>query len=290
MKTIVTHKSPDIDAICAVWLFRKHVPGWSNSTILFTTTGKTIDGKAPDHNPNVVHVDTGLGKFDHHQNDDYTSASQKVLEYVIKNGWITKDKLLAYERLINMITAFDHFKEAELPNADNDMYHFLLVNILDGVKVELQDDLETVRIGSLMMEGALNVFLQIVKAEDEIRAGYEFASIYGKSLSYNSNSDQSSRLAQKKGFNLVIRKDDKGHVRLKLHPKLKREKNHITLKPVYDEIIKRDKTGTWFYHASGHMVLNGASGWDTSIPTSLSTNEIIKIVKSVKTDQLYSGK
>lgn len=282
MKIIVTHKSPDLDAVCSVWLFRKHVPGWSNSKIEFATTGQTIDGNPPDIDPNIVHVDTGLGKFDHHQTDEFTSASRKVFEYIEENGWITKDKLLAYERLVDVVTAFDHFKESELHGADQDMYHFLLVNILDGVKTELQDNLETMKVGALLMEGALNIFLQIIKAEDEINAGYDFQSVYGRSISYVSNSDQSSRLAQKKGYDLVIRRDEKGHVRIKLHPKLKYQNNKLNLKPVYDRILEKDKVGTWFYHISGHMVLNGSSGWNQAVPTSLSAPEIVDIVNSVK--------
>jgi len=47
------------------------------------------------------------------------------------------------------------------------------------------------------------------------------------------------------------------------------------------KILKIDKKGSWFFHISGHMLLNGSSGNPKLIPTSLSLNKIIEIVKSV---------
>ena len=84
-------------------------------------------------------------------------------------------------------------------------------------------------------------------------------------------------LTSKKGFSLVVRRHpEAGFTRIKTLPDKK-----LNLKPVYEKILKIDKKGSWFFHISGHMLLNGSSGNPKLIPTSLSLNKIIEIVKSV---------
>ena len=42
MKIIVTHASPDMDAITSVWLIRKFLPGWEDAKIQFVPAGERI--------------------------------------------------------------------------------------------------------------------------------------------------------------------------------------------------------------------------------------------------------
>jgi len=84
MKIVVTHSSPDMDAIASVWLIKKFLPGWETATVKFVPAGERIDsGKWQDkseispieriEDDEAIHVDTGLGPLDHHQ-----TASDKV--------------------------------------------------------------------------------------------------------------------------------------------------------------------------------------------------------------------
>ncbi|OGH19693.1 MAG: hypothetical protein A3D74_00355 [Candidatus Levybacteria bacterium RIFCSPHIGHO2_02_FULL_37_13] len=112
MKIIVTHSSPDMDAITSVWLIRKFLQGWENATVKFVPAGErlargpvapssripspSVAGslRALDGTPSsratprsdaiegigedeVIHVDTGLGPLDHHQteSDEVCGAS-----------------------------------------------------------------------------------------------------------------------------------------------------------------------------------------------------------------------
>ncbi|MBI3070086.1 MAG: hypothetical protein HYY87_02165 [Candidatus Levybacteria bacterium] len=107
MKIIVTHASPDLDAITSVWLIKKFLPGWEEAELKFVPAGERIRSsvlssqfsdssrsvdqstgkpttekpvsedrqqKTDNRNPiekigedEVIHVDTGLGPLDHHQ-------------------------------------------------------------------------------------------------------------------------------------------------------------------------------------------------------------------------------
>src|SRR5271155_2135332 len=107
MKIIVTHMSPDWDAITSVWLLKKYLAGWQEAEVKFVPAGQRLgrhSGKRerfenPDFGPvspastrgvqrgeqarmtgddpierigddEIIHVDTGLGPLDHHQTQD----------------------------------------------------------------------------------------------------------------------------------------------------------------------------------------------------------------------------
>src|SRR3989338_9695164 len=101
MKTIVTHFSPDLDAITSCWLIKKFFPGWQNAAIKFVPAGLTYENKPVDLNPEIIHVDTGLGKFDHHQSNDKTCSSKKVLDYLKKEGNIRSKLFKPFDILVN---------------------------------------------------------------------------------------------------------------------------------------------------------------------------------------------
>jgi len=45
MKIIVTHTSPDLDAIVSVWLVKKFLPGWQDVKFEFVSAGDRIHEK-----------------------------------------------------------------------------------------------------------------------------------------------------------------------------------------------------------------------------------------------------
>ncbi|MBI2641755.1 hypothetical protein HYW87_04150, partial [Candidatus Roizmanbacteria bacterium] len=120
MKTIVTHISPDLDSITAIWLVKKFYPGWDDATLTFVPAGTTLEGKNPDQDPNVLHVDTGLGKFDHHQTDEYTSATKRLYEYLLEKNLVPEKSVAALERLVELVNDIDHFGEVNYPDPTSD--------------------------------------------------------------------------------------------------------------------------------------------------------------------------
>ena len=123
MKTVVTHIGPDLDAITSVWLVKTFLPGWEEASLAFVPAGTTLEKKPPDDNPEILHVDTGFGKFDHHQTDADTCAARLVLDEV--NMHRGRDE--AMERIITLVNDVDHFREAFYPNPTADFWDFGLV-------------------------------------------------------------------------------------------------------------------------------------------------------------------
>ncbi len=277
MKTIVTHLSPDLDAIASCWLIKKYLTDWDSAEIRLVPAGTTLNNEPPDDNKDIIHVDTGLGRFDHHQINLYTSATKLVYKYLLGRDLIDENEIKALERVVEYVNSTDHFAEVFYSDPDADRYDFMVRQLVDGLKVINRDETKLIEIIFLLLEAALIVFKNKVNAEEEIKNGFVFKSYLGRSLALESKNEEAVKLALKKGFALVIRRHpDLGFTRIKTIPDKK-----YTLKPIYEKILKKDKVGSWFFHISEHMLLNGSSGNPKLVPTSLSLNKIIEIIKSV---------
>lgn len=275
MKTIVTHLSPDIDAIGAVWLLRKYLPHWNNAIISYVPTGKTLNNKQPDSDPEVIHVDTGYGKFDHHDTDEYTCAARLVFDFLKSNNHIHKKDIEPLDRLIEMITYTDHFHEVYFPNPQDDYYLMFAKDLIHHFKAVSKSDEALLDFGYSVLESCLYGVRQKLRAENDIETGFIFKSFYGKSIGLYCGNSQALTLAQKKGFMLVIQKNpEKGFVKIKLHPKSKKN-----LKNIFEKLQIEDTNATWIYHPSGKMILNGSAHNPHVTPSHLSLDTIIKIVR-----------
>src|SRR3990172_4641683 len=135
-KIIVTHQSPDFDGIPAIWLLKKFHPEFANAKVAFVPVGEaTYNNEPVDSNPDVLHVDTAAGKFDHHQTNDFTCGAKLVYEWLVKEGYIREDDDAA-RRMVEIITQLDHgYDSYKWCEPVDDRYEFSLHNILVGWKI-----------------------------------------------------------------------------------------------------------------------------------------------------------
>lgn len=302
MKTIVTHMSPDLDAICAIWIIKKFLPEWRDANLKFVSAGErlnefnstnqTVETNGQDE---VIHVDTGLGPLDHHQSDSpEICAASLTWEYVSKqyikanpeavrhDRW--KYKREAMKRMVKVVTEVDHFQEIAWQDPANDHYDFGLLNILDGLKIEKpNDDKFYVNFGMQAFDALFHEFENKIWAEDEIKNnGIVFETRFGKGIGINTINDDVVKLAQKLGYLIVVRKDPrKGYVRIKTRPNIKGEENPIDLTSTYNELKKLDPEAKWFLHISKKMLLNGSSKSPDSKSSKLSLEQIIALLEKI---------
>ena len=86
------------------------------------------------------------------------------------------------------------------------------------------------------------------------------------------------KLAQKMGFDLVIRKEPgTGFVSIKCQPK-----DELDLTKLYELLKQKDTKADWYFHPSKHIILNGSRHNPKVKPSSLSLEELIEITKSVQ--------
>jgi hypothetical protein len=273
MKTIVTHIGPDLDAITSTWLIKTYFPGWEEAAMAFVPAGTTLKGMSPDEDPEIIHTDTGFGRFDHHQTDADTCASVLVYEEIKRQRGPDR----ALERMVAVVNDIDHFREVFFPNPTADYWDFSLVAVIDGWRVIHADNpVKIVSLGMDALDAVYKTFQNKIWAEKEIaEKGLEFKTPWGKAVAVETVNDEVVHLGQKSGYALVVRKDPaKGYLRIKALPK-----EEIDLEKAYQLLKEHDPEATWFLHASHHMILNGSSKNPAMRPSKLTIREVAEILK-----------
>jgi len=316
MKHIITHKSPDLDAITSSWLILRFLPMWEDAKVIFVSAGEKTEGKYEEQGEAIemvdgietIHVDTGLGKLDHHQTQDNNICGASLtFEYVLLNEESSLNrhdtKREAVKRIVELVIDDDHFQEFYYPDPDHDRYDFSLRGILSGYKLMYQhlDDKIAEKVFE-ELDALLHSFEAKIWAENEIKEkGIEFETRWGKGLGVETLNDAVLKLGQLQGFPIVVRKDpNNDYIRIKAKPteriknqavkgeprqgrelEIKNDSDDIDLTPVYEKIKEKDTESTWFLHISKKMLLNGSSKNPDMKGSKLTLQEIIEIIKSV---------
>lgn len=310
MKIIVTHMSPDWDAITSVWLIKKYLSGWQEAEVKFVPAGQRLNSRFQNpgsgHIPQgtgdrkttddaielvgedeIIHVDTGLGPLDHHQTQDTNvSAASRTWDYVLSELKVANDRMTqehkeAVSRIVKVVVDMDHFKEVFWHDAASDIYEFSLLGVLEGLKYEKPgQDSHYVVFGILCLNALTAEFENRIWAENEIKEkGIQFKTSFGKGIGFETLNDTVLKLSQKMGYHLVVRKDPrKGYVRIKTLPDQENKKGS-DLTQVYEQLKKMDPDATWFLHVSKKMLLNGTPKNPKMVPTKLTLREIIKVLE-----------
>lgn len=276
-KRIVTHINPDLDAITAVWLLdRFGGEDFVDSKVVFVPAGERLE----DEDQDSVHVDTGLGKFDHHQpemGDVDTCAAKLVYEWLVAEGRIQDNEAL--RRLVNVVNDVDHFREYFWPDPAHDRYGMFLEQVINGVKMGgyVKNDEDLVQLGMKCLDGVLTFFKIKIAAEKDLDKAITFETRWGKALAVETPNSGVVKLALKKRYSVVVRRDPElNFIRIKAAPR-----EEINLLPVYRKLIEQDPEATWYFHSSGKMILNGSTHNPSMRPSKLSLDEAINILKSV---------
>lgn len=280
---IVTHLNPDVDAIGSIWLLKRFdKEDFKLAKVAFVPAGEKLSvvetASLGVSESEVVHVDTGGGEFDHHDEEGVdTCAARKVHEYLLKKyPDLVHDEAL--EKVVAFVNGTDHFESYFWPEPNHDRYVFGIENILNGFKLGGHgDDSDLVALGLDCFDGAYTTFKIFIEAQKEISKGVEFDSVFGRGIGIESSNDAVMKQAQKMGYAVVVRKDmELGNVRIKAAPL-----PEIDLTPVFEKIISLDKEGSWYFHPGKHMLLNGSRKNLGQKASMLSLKQVVEILKGV---------
>ena len=135
--------------------------------------------------------------------------------------------------------------------------------------------------GLRWLDMEMHNFENRIWAEKEIKEhGKEFETTFGKGLGVETINGSVLKLGQKLGYTVVIRKDPRhGNVQIKARPDKKGEKG-IDLTLTSEQMHKMDPEATWFLHVSKKMLLNGSMKNPTMVPTTLTLDQVMNVVKA----------
>lgn len=275
MKKVITHINPDLDAVTAVWLVKRFLPGWQEAMVDFAPAGK-IEGV--DTDPNVLYVDTGRGKLDHHQTDEYLSAASLCFDFIKKqrkgqNLSPLEEKALT--ELVAVVAEIDNARDLSWPEVILDRYQFYLHNLIEGLRGLAKSDQAVIDSGMRMLDAVLLNFKNKIRADEELTKGKDFQSRWGKAIALESGNQQTIWRAETHGYILVVKKDpEEGGVKI-----YSRYDSKVDLTKTYHQVKKLDPDSDWFLHASKKLLLNQSSANPKMKPTKLSLETIIGILK-----------
>lgn len=277
MKTIVTHMSPDLDAVTSCWLIKRFLPGWEEADVVFVPVETTWNDKDPDSDPDVIHVDTGHGKFDHHGSQELTSATKLVYLFLNENPYFKKKDALALERIVEYVTQIDNFREVNYPNPGSDIYDFMPHQLIFAMRpLYANDHLLTEKYFEIL-EGMLIVMKNKLSAEKDLKEGFIFTTKWGKSIAFESKNEESVKLALKHQYDIAVRKDpSRGFLKIKAFPR-----PELDLSELFALLKKQDKKAHWALQGANHIIINGSSRVPNSVATTLTLANVIAIMKEM---------
>lgn len=278
MKKVVTHINPDLDAICSVWLIKKFLPGWQETEINFIPAESTLNNEPVDSNPEVLHVDVGWGKLDHHHFKGFLSASKLTFDYILEARSGEKLKPLeeqALKLIVEVVNDIDNARELTWGEIQKPRYRFYLHDLFLGLRSLGATDMETMEFGLKSLDAILNNFKNQLRAQEELKEGLKFKTPWGQALAMETGNEAVIIEGEKAGYCLVVRKDPKkGGVRIYALPDSKAD-----LQKTYNWLKENDKEGEWFLHSSHKLLLN-ESRTKPMKPTKLSLDQIVEVLKN----------
>lgn len=278
MKKIVTHINPDLDAVFSVWLLKRFLPGWQEAGIEFCPAESTLNNEPVDSNPEVLHVDVGGGKLDHHQINGFLSAAKLSFNYLLevrKGEKLSPLEEQSLKLMVEVVNEVDNARELTWEEIKKPRYEFYLHELFWGLRGLGASDLATVEYGLKSLDAILHNFKNGLKAQEEIKEGQEFETPWGKALALVTGNESVLQEGEKQGYCLVVKKDPKeGGVRIYALPSSK-----VDFQKAYDFLKANDKEGEWFLHSS-HKILLNESRTKPMKPTKLSLEKIMEILSN----------
>ncbi len=258
---IVGHLHPDLDCLAAIWLLRRW-GGMQDAALRFVPAGETLDGRPADSDPQVVHVDTGGGRFDHHRtNDPALSAAELVRRAVAPD-----DPALA--RLIRSVTQIDH-AYAHMPPVFN------VNDLITGYHILLAEQPEAV-VGAMTSNfDAWHAYeARQLRLDAAFARRIEFDTPWGLGIAMESDDGGSSRLAFGQGAVLYVYRDSQGRTGIAA-----RSRSQVDLTPVYHDLQRLDPGADWYLHPSKRLLLCGTAKAPARVPSKLTLDELIGVLR-----------
>ncbi len=278
MKLIVTHKNPDLDAISSVWLVRRFLPEWEQAEVGFVPSGHTWKGEAADSDREILHVDTGMGRLDHHQLSEITSAAQLTWEYILekrKGQPLSELDEEAVGRIVKVVNEVDNARDLAWKEAGSDRFEFYLHSLIYGLKRTIPDDGELTEQGMILMDALWRLFKDKIRAEELLEEeGVKFQTRWGKAIACRTGNEKVLWEAETKGYVLVIKYDEKIKKRVKIYARFD---SRVDLTATAKKLAEVDPRADWFLHASKKLLL--ISNAPEAKGTELTLEELIELLR-----------
>ncbi len=242
-----------------------HFGGAHDADLQFVPAGTTLDGSLVDRDPQIVHVDTGGGRFDHHQRPHDTSLSAAEL---VRRAIAPYDTAL--KQMVDHVTRLDNanyrgkdtlfFNINDLIAGYNELFpnhpHHVAQAMLPNFDAWYQHEARQLRLERAFAERR------------------EFPTRWGLGIAMQSEDGASSRLAYQHGAILYVYRDGRGYMGIAAQ-----SRSNVDLQPVYSDLKRVDPVADWYLHPNHRMLLCGTPKAPPQVPSQLSLDELVEVIR-----------
>lgn len=261
---IVAHLAPDLDCIAAIWIF-KRFGGATDAQLRFVPAGTTLDNQPVDSDPRVVHVDTGSGRYDHHQRHVRTLSAAEL----VRRNVAAYD--VALERIIRQVTAIDNATASECQGSDLGM-------LANSFNVLYEND--PARVVELMLPN-LDAWYAHEQRQLLLTESFanriEFHSPWGRGVAMQSVYGGSATMAYRGGAVLYAYREE-------LHGWMgvaAQARANVDLTSLADQLAVVDAGAQWYLHPSKRLLLCGTAKAPVTRTSCLSLREIVTVIEKL---------
>ena len=262
--TIVAHLAPDLDCIAAIWIF-KRFGGLHDVNLQFVPAGTTLNNQPADSNPQVVHVDTGHGRFDHHQRHVRTLSAAELVRRTIAAHDV------ALERMIRQVTLIDNALPTERPGCD-------LGTLADTFNTLYEDD--PARVVELMLPN-LDAWYAHEVRQVELGEAFvqriEFHTPWGRGIAMQGPNGGSSTMAYRAGAVLAVYRETR-HGWMGVAAQ---SRSRVDLQPLAARLAVIDGEADWYLHPSNRLLLCGTPKAPATRVSQLSMEELVGAIEGL---------
>jgi hypothetical protein len=262
--TIVGHLAPDLDCLAAIWIIVRF--GKAEAAELeFVPAGRTLNDRPADADAQIVHVDTGGGRFDHHHTADTTLSGAELVRRAVAPA----DEAL--RRMVDQVTRIDHADAAP----QRQPVFFNITDLIAGYNALYPNRPHHV---ARAMFPNLDAWYEHEQRQLRLERAFnkrvEFQTRWGLGIAMQSDDGASSRLAYNHGAVLYAYRDRKGYMGVAAQ-----QRSSVDLEPIYRDLKRLDGDADWYLHPSHRLLLCGTPKAPPRHFSGLSLNELVGVLK-----------
>ncbi len=215
-----------------------------------------------DRDPEIIHVDTGHGRFDHHAAADHNLSATELVRRAIAS----EEPVL--QRIARAVTLLDHALASGGTGPD-------ICALIEGYNALYPQSPEAV---ASAMFANFDAWYAHEAKQARLEAAFaqriEFETPWGLGIAMESDDGGSSRLAYGAGAVLYAYRDGKGNMGIAA-----KSRSQVNLSQVLRELKRIDLDADWFLHPSKRLLLCGTPKSPPRVPSKLSLEELAGVLR-----------
>lgn len=267
--TIVGHLAPDLDCVTAIWILMRFADA-GDAELEFVPAGSTWQSLPADANPRIVHVDTGGGRFDHHQRKVQNLCSAEL----VRRALAPYDQAL--ERMVRQVCQIDN---ALAPASEQGFFN--INALITGYNLLFPNRPRHVAYAMLPnLDAWYEHEIRQIRLEQAFARRLEFDTRWGLGIAMESEDGGSSKLAYRHGAVLYAYRDGHGWMGVAAQARSK-----VDLTPVFQALQLVDGDADWYLHPSTRLLLCGSPKAPPRVASRLSLPELVRVIQGERPAQ-----